>query len=415
MNFKVKQPLKQSLVFLALISCLAFLGGCKWFSVSYESAAQLDQAGKSSQAIEAYLSYLKDHPGSSLAPLIYYRVAKNYEIQSDYNNSLDWYQKILSEFPQTDEEIHALLDLAGLYQDKLKNSSKALDYSQRAFTRYMDNMQLKGAIQSLIDAQYLTATAFYSQKSYKDVTGALDSIYKTYPVLFISPESRAKIDSLADRSRRAEEVSKASVDTIVLRDEKPFNKSFEADFPQEAEGTDKIIASPDGTFIAARKKGPKGVFYLYVAQVPAKGDQVLFKLVRQTFGADKPAWSPNSEDLVYWRTAGGLRKLEKTNIKTMVTQTLFYTKSQNIGIHPAYHPAGNKVAYVYEGRVCLINTGDSQYKQLLKTKQKLDYTAELAWSTDGTMIRCAQADKLDPQKKIYDELLVLDISAAGNP
>ena len=400
---------------LCLFSCLVLLSGCGLFSASYEAAAQLDQTGKSAQAITAYSTYLKDHKGSILTSEIYYRIAKNYEVQSDYDNAITWYQKILTEFPQTDQEIHALLDLAGLYQEKLKNSSKAMEYDQRAFGRYMDNIQMKGAIQSLIDAQYLTATAFYTQKSYKDVTGALDGIYKTYPIVLISPDTRAKIDSLADRSRRAEEVAKASVDLIVLKNEIPFNKSFETDFPVVTEDADKVIASPDGDYIAARKKAPNGVFYLYVAKVPVQGDQVVFKLIKQTFGADKPAWSPNGEELLYWRTAGGLRKLEKTNIKNMVTQTLFYTKSQSIGLHPAYHPAGNKVAYIYEGRVCLINTGDTLYKQLLKTKQKLDYTADLTWSTDGTMIRCAQVDQKDKQKFQLDELLVLDVATAGNP
>ena len=400
----------------ALLTLVALLSGCGLFSTSYESAAQLDQNGRSGEAITAYLAYLKNHSGSTLMPKIYYRIAKNYETQSEYDSAIIWYQKILAECPQTDEEVHALLDLAGLYGEKLKNASKAMEYNQRAFDRYMDNIQIKNAIQSLIEAQYLTATALYSQKSYKNVTGALDGIYKTYPVGFISLDTRAKIDSLADRSRRADEISKAGVDLVVLRDEIPFNKSFESDFPPVVdEGEDKVIASPDGGYLAARKKAPNGLFYLYAAKVPAKGDQVVFKLIKQTFGADKPSWSPNGAELVYWRTVGGLRKLEKTNILTMTTQTLFYTKSQSIGIHPAYHPAGNKVAYVYAGRICLINTGDSLYKQLLKTKQKLDYTADLAWSTDGTMIRCGQVDPKDKTKKIFDELLVLDIAIPGTP
>ncbi len=407
---------KKVLSLAALLTLVALLSGCGLFSTSYESAAQLDQNGRSGEAITAYLAYLKNHSGSTLMPKIYYRIAKNYETQSEYDSAIIWYQKILAECPQTDEEVHALLDLAGLYGEKLKNASKAMEYNQRAFDRYMDNIQIKNAIQSLIEAQYLTATALYSQKSYKNVTGALDGIYKTYPVGFISLDTRAKIDSLADRSRRADEISKAGVDLVVLRDEIPFNKSFESDFPPVVdEGEDKVIASPDGGYLAARKKAPNGLFYLYAAKVPAKGDQVVFKLIKQTFGADKPSWSPNGAELVYWRTVGGLRKLEKTNILTMTTQTLFYTKSQSIGIHPAYHPAGNKVAYVYAGRICLINTGDSLYKQLLKTKQKLDYTADLAWSTDGTMIRCGQVDPKDKTKKIFDELLVLDIAIPGTP
>ncbi len=392
---------------------LGILSGCQYFTDSYDAAATLDQNGKYAQAVEAYLKYLKSHPGSLLAAKIYYRIGKNYESQSDYNNALNWYQKVISEFPKTDEEIHSLLDLASLYQNKLKNPSKALDYNQQAFNRYMDNIQIKSAIQSLIDAQYQTANAQFTDKNYKSVSGTIDGIYKTFPVVFISPDTRAKIDSLADRSRRADDIAKASVDLIVLKSEFSFNKSFETDFPVEADSSDKIIASPDGNFLASRRKGPNGVFYLYVAKVPAKGDQVIFKLVKQTFGADKPTWSPDGQELVYWRTLRGTRKLEKTNIKNMTTQTLFYTKSNRLGVHPAYHPSGNKIAYIYEGRVCLIGTGETPYKQLLKTKQKLDYTADLAWSIDGTMIRCRQMDK---HNKSVDELLVLDTSASfSNP
>jgi hypothetical protein len=121
--------------------------------------------------------------------------------------------------------------------------------------------------------------------------------------------------------------------------------------------------------------------------------------------------------------------LEQLDLKTMEAQVLFLTKSTNLGIHPVFHPAGNKIAYVYEGRICLIdagdkapvvlsgfsssnNTGDAYFKQLLKTKQKLDYTADLQWSTDGTMIRFRQTDK---KGKLLDELLFLDVTTSNNP
>ena len=388
------------------------LGGCQYFSDSYDSAASLDQAGKSSQAIGAYQKYLKTHPGSSLTPKIYYRIAKNFEGQSNFDSALIWYEKVLREFPHTDEEIHALLDLGTLYQNKLKNPAKALDYNQQAFNRYMDNVQIKNAIQSLIDAQYQTATAQFTQKNYKGVSGTIDGVYKTFPVVFMAPDTRARMDSLADRSRRAQDISNASVDLIVLKEEIPFNKSYESDFPESGDETERVIVSPDGKYLASRRKGPNGIFYLYLAKVPAKGDQVIFKLIKQTFGAEKPSWSPDSQELVYWRDSGGKRRLERTNIVNSITQTLFYTKAGKLGIHPAFHPSGNKVAYIYEGRVCLINTGATSYKQLLKTKLKLDYTADLAWSADGTMIRCNQAGK---HIKAVDELLVLDINTLTNP
>jgi hypothetical protein len=111
----------------------------------------------------------------------------------------------------------------------------------------------------------------------------------------------------------------------------------------------------------------------------------------------------------------------------MKSQVLFHSMSK-MGANPVYHPSGNKVAYVYEGRVCLINTGDkvsfvyegpvssvntggTYFKQLLKTKETLNYTADLQWSDDGTMIRCRQTDK---HGKKTDELVVLDVMASAN-
>ena len=386
------------------------MGGCQYFGDSFESLASLDRAGKNAQAIEAYQAYLQKHPATSLGPEIYYRIARNYDSQSDYTNAITWYEKILGQYPHTDEELHALLDLASLYRDKIKNPAKAMEYSQRAFDRYMDNIQIRDAIQSLIDAQFQSATAQYTQKNYRGVDSALDAIGKSYPEIFIQPDTRAKIDSLADRSRRAQDIAKAGVDWIVVKSEIPFNKSFEQDFvppPQD----NQVIPSPDGGYLAERKKGPNGKYYLYVAKISDKSDKAVFNLIPQTIGAELPAWSPDGQDLVYWHTAGKAKKLEKTNVRTRATQTLFFTKSNSLGIHPAYHPAGNKIAYIYEGRVSLVNTGDTSYKQLLKTAQKLDYTADLAWSTDGTMIRCSQKDGA----QATDVLLVLDATAPTNP
>ena len=396
---------------ITAVACFTLVGGCQFFNDSFESVSFLDQSGKSAQAIQGYQDYLKKYPMTSLSPRIYYRLAKNYEAQSDFTDAIKWYEKILGEYPHTDEELHALLDLAALYQEKLKNPSKASEYNQRAFSRYMDNIQIRDAIQSMIDAQYLTATAQFSQKNYKGTDDALDVIAKTYPPVFIQPDTRAKIDSLADLSRRAQGIAKASVDWIILKSEIPFNKSYEPDFLPPVKD-DQVMQSPDGNYLAERKRAPNGNYYLYVAKISSQSDKATFNLIPQTIGAELPAWSPDGQDLVYWQTGRKIRKLQKTNVQSRITQTLFFTRSNSLGIHPAYHPAGNKIAYIYEGRVCLVNTGDTSYKQLLKTSQKLDYTADLAWSMDGTMIRCSQTDK---SGKPTDEVLVLDISAPTNP
>lgn len=402
---------KISVVFpTILLFCLGILGGCQYLGGSFESAADLDKEGKSAQAIQAYQSYLAHHPASVLAAQVDYRIAKNFEAQSDFTDAIQWYEKVLRDFPRTDEELHALLDLATLYRDKLKNPSKAMDYNQKAYDRYMENVQIRDAIQSLIDAQYSTATSMFTQKNYKSAGETLDNVYKTFPLVFIQADTRAKIDSLADRSRRAQDIANASVDWIVLKSELPFNKSYESDFTPIID--ERVIQSPDGGFLAERKRAPNGKFYLFVAKVSDKSDSAVFHPLTQSFGAEMPAWTLDGRYLVYWQAVGKNRKLQKTDVRTKITQTLFSSQSSYLGIHPAYHPAGNKIAYVYAGKVCLANTDGAGYKQLLKTSQKLDYTAELSWSSDGTMIRCRQVNK---RKKVTDDLLVLDVSAPNNP
>jgi hypothetical protein len=404
-------PRSTSFVFsTTLLFFLGILGGCQYMGGSFEAASDLDKEGKTSQAIQAYQSYLTHHPSSILVPEADYRIAKNYEAQSDYTNAIQWYEKILNDVPGGDEELHALLDLAALYQDKLKNPAKAMDYSQRAYKRYMENVEIHDAIQNLINAQISTATAMYSQKNYKGATETLVNVYQTFPSLFIQADTRAKIDSLADRSRRAQAIATDSVDWIVLRNELPFNKSYEGDFPPILD--EKVVQSPDGEYLAERKPGSDGKYYLFVAKVPTRGDNAVFHPLRQSFGAEIPVWTSDGRYLVYWQTIGKKKELQKTDVRAKATQTLFYTKSSNLGIHPAYYPEGNKIAYVYAGEVCLVNTDGAGYKQLLKTNEKLDYTAELAWSIDGTMIRCSLTDK---HKKTTDELLNLDVSAPTNP
>jgi tetratricopeptide (TPR) repeat protein len=387
------------------------LGGCGFFNGSFESVSALDQSGQSARAVLAYQEYLRKHPATSLAPKIYYRIAANYQAQSDFTSAVVWYEKILSEYPHTDEELHALLDLAALYQDQLKDPAKAEEYSERAFNRYMDNRPIQDSVQPVINAQYLAAAVQFSLKNYKGTDDTLSTIAKTYPYAFIQPDLRGKIDALADRSRRAQDIAKAGVDWIVLKNEIPYDKSHDADFLPPAKD-DQALPSPDGLYLAMRKRAADQNYYLYVGKNTPKNGQATLDLVSQTIGAESPAWSPDSQDLVYWQTSRKLRKLQKTNIQSRITQTLFYTKKNSLGIHPAYHPSGNKIAYIYEGRVCLVNTGDAGYKQLIKTKQMLDYTADLAWSIDGTMIRCTQTDK---QGHLMDELLVLDLSVPIHP
>jgi hypothetical protein len=424
------RKLLKSNQFRLIAVLIPFLGvsvACQFFTDSIETGADLDREGKNAEAIQAYQDYLKNHPNTSQAPRIYYRLAKNYEAKSDYANAQLWYGMILSQYPKTDEAMHSLLDMAVLYRDKLKNPAKALEYDQKAFTQYMDNAPLRNAIQPLIDVQYQTALASFVARDYKKTAETAENIFQVYPIALMLPDTHTRVQNLIDRAHRAQSVADASVDSITLSNETLFNKNDEVEFAPD-NPDEKNIPSPDGKLIAARKKGSDDKYYVYLAKAPQKGNKPSFKRLGKTSGAYEPAWSPDGKELVYCRIVSKQRQLEQLDVKTMATQILFLTKSTNLGIHPAYHPAGNKIAYVYEGRICLINAGDktpvifdglsssgntsdAYFKQLLKTKQKLDYTAELQWSTDGTMIRFRQTDK---KGKLLDELLFLDVTTSNN-
>ncbi len=401
---------KLKLFFLLVIIISLGGAGCGSFGGSYENASQMDRSGMSRQAIQAYKDYLKAHSATELAAHIHYRIAKNFEALSEYDIALDEYEKVISDYPDSDEALHALLDTAGLYRDKLKNPDKTSEYYQKALKLYLDNARIHDAIEFLVDAQYQSATAYYTQKNYKGAQDQAQAIFQSYPSAMISPDRRAKVESLMDRARRALNIGADDAVLIMLKNEIPFNKSYEGDFPPDSPPDPAGVLSPDRNLIVSHRITPSRVKYLYLGKINEKKmGKVSFTLIPQTFGADLPNWSQDNQELVYRQTVRGLRKLEKTGINKMNSQTLFFTRSNSLGLHPVYHPAGNKIAYVYEGKVWLINSNGTN-KTWLKTIQQLDYTAELAWSTDGTMIRCRQVER---NGKKVDELLVLDVASNG--
>jgi hypothetical protein len=364
----------------------------------------MDASGKGAQAIEAYQKYLRLRSSGPLAAKACYRVACLHREAGDFEAAIVWYERVLSDHPGTDEETHSLLDLAALYREDVKNSAKSMEYSQRAFVRYMDNGKIQGAAQELVEAQYRTALAFYEKKDYKKAGDTAGAIFQTYPSGFVPVETRAKVDALSDRSRRADLLSRSSVDLVFLRKEEVFNKALEQDFGP-IHGPGDRIPSPDGKFVVDRKRAPNGTIHLYLAQVPEKGDKLVFKILKPTFGAGIPSWSPDGKDLIYVRSTGNRKKLERTSIKTKATQTLYWTEGRDLlGTSTAYHPSGSMIAYVYAGKVWVMNPNG--IKSWLKSKETLSYTAGLAWSKDGTMIR--YWDLKPGQKNRVENILVLD-------
>ncbi|HVM32819.1 MAG TPA: hypothetical protein VMU88_06775 [bacterium] len=387
------------------VLCLAGLAfaGCQRNN-ELETAAALEKAGQGNRAIQLYQAYLKKYPASPLTARVYYLTAKDYGQAADYANAMLWYEKVIAQYPQSPEGLQALLDEAALYKDKLKDNAKATRYSEKAVGQYFANGQIKDDIQFLVEAQYQSATAFFAKKDYKSANQVASSIFAAYPVLFVSPDSRARVEALMDRARRALGMAQLDSSAVSIRSEEPFNKSFEADFAANTPTAADRVVSPNGDWVVSRKQAGKS-YYLYLAKEDLKSGKLVFKIVPHTSGANLPAWSPDEGALVYLRQTGGVRRLEKMDLRTQKASTVFHSDDASLGLYPVFHPSGSKIAFVYGGNVWLVNA-DGTDKSLLKTNERLDYTAHLTWSADGTLLRC----QTDPKKrKTFDEVLTLDV------
>ncbi|HET9869755.1 MAG TPA: hypothetical protein VFR02_04595, partial [bacterium] len=362
------------------------------------------------QALALYQDYLKEYPASTLTPRVYYLTARDYAQAADYSNAIAWYEKLSTQFPQSPEALQALLDEAGLYRDKLKNTAKAGEVSQRAVSQYFANAQVKDDIQSLVEAQYQSATAFFLKKDFKTANQLASSIFAAYPVLFVNPDARAKVEALADRTRRALALAQMDSTAVSLRSEEPFNPSYAADFAANSPAAEGKLVSPAGDEVVALKRVGRHD-YLYLAKYPPQNGKYVFKIIPHSSGANLPSWSPDGASLVYLRAVGEGRRLERVDLKQGEPKTLFHSEDDSLGLYPVFHPSGTKIAFVYGGNVWVVN-GDGTDKTLLKTNEKLDYTAHLSWSFDGTLLRCREDGK---KGKSVDEVLVLDAVGPFNP
>ncbi len=388
-----------------------FLGGCHIFSDSFETASDLDRKGLREQALKAYQDYLKNHPQTELKAVIYSRMAAMDISGSQYDEAISWYEKIDSEFPGTDEDLRGLLKMADLYRNQLKDQNKAVEYSKKALDMCFSDAQIHNAVQTVISSQLSSATTLFYQKKYKDSGELVRALVEAYPAALVAPEQRARVEALQDRIRREALIENCDSTALWIKSETVFNNSFTADFVPSPTGAESGLLSPDGQILVSRKKAKNGIYYLYSAKVLPNSNEVSFKLLPQTFGAELPTWSADSQSLVYERLAGKKRKLEKTNLNKNITKTLYFTASTPIptlGFHPAFHPAGNKIAFVWDRKIWVM-TADGLNVTWLKTAQHFDYTSELSWSFDGTMIRCQQGGT-NP----VDDLLILD-ATTSNP
>ncbi len=381
------------------------LGGCRMFSDSFETVAQLEQKGDRPQALLAYQNYLNHHPHSALTSKIYLKMAELNQEGSHYDSAITWYQRVVNEFPDSIEAPQALFGIADLYRNQLRDPAKSDEWSEKALSRYLADPQARAAVQTVILSKFSSAMTLFYQRKYPEAGELVRVLVEGYPSSMVLPEQRAKVEALKDRIRRAEMIANGDSLSIKLLSETPFNISFSNDFTTAPDALDSGLLSPDGQYLISRKKAKNDVFYLYLGKVMPGANAVTFTLLPQTFGAEAPVWAPDSQSLIFERVVGKKQKLEKLSIGQKILRSLFFAPASripDIGVHPAFHPSGNKIAFVFAGRIWVMNA-DGLNKCQLKTAQKFDYTSQLSWSFDGTLIRCKQSGT-----PAVDELLNLD-------
>ncbi len=391
---------------LLVILASGMLSGCKP-TPSLEKAATAENAGQHAKAVLEYQAYMKEHPSGELSAWACYRTAKALDHQGDYEGAIAWYRRVSGQYPGSREEVDALLDLGALYMDRLKDPSKGLECYEKALNLYLGRDNIRQAIQALTDAQYLTATAYFNQRDFKKADQAANAILKTYPSVFLPTDTRAKVESLVDRVGRAGAIASADAIAIVVREEVPYHKGYESDFPPPFTVDKGTLPSPDRQFLLRLKSGRDGVPLLWLGKAPGpKEKEVTFRPVAGTQGAALPSWSPDSREFVYRRVRGTSRTLEKAEAKKPVPRRLFSTTRNTLGAQAVYHPSGNKIAFVWEGNIWLINS-DGTNKSMLKGSKGLPSGTNLLWSADGTMIRYRFRDA---KGKDFEGVLVLDVA-----
>lgn len=402
---------RPNLPVLALgLSALLLLGACKP-APTLEKATKLEGEGQYAAAARVYQEYLKLNPGSPLSPWACLKTARTLEQMGDLEGAIEWYRKVGERHPGSPEEVDALLDLGDLYKGRLKDDASALACYEKALQLYMGRTGIRQAIQVLTDAQYLTATAYFSQKDFKRADQVANAILRTYPSVFLPTDTRAKIESLVDRVGRAEALSRADATMISVREEVAYHKGFESDFPPPFTVDQGTLPSPDRKMLVRVKAGASGLPSLWLGKAPGPNEKtVRMTLVEGSQGASLPSWSPDGTELVYRRETGKLHTLEKADAKTRRTRVLFSTPRNTLGVQPVYHPSGNKIAFVWEGNVWLINA-DGTNKSMLKVRQRLDAGTRLLFSADGTMIRYQTRGA---KGREIEGVLVLDISKFGS-
>lgn len=84
----------------------------------YDAASNLFRRNDFASAIEAFRAFLKDHPGSQLAPNAGYWIGISYVNLRDYRNALAAQEEVLKRYPQSPKAPDALLAIAAIQAEQ---------------------------------------------------------------------------------------------------------------------------------------------------------------------------------------------------------------------------------------------------------------------------------------------------------
>ena len=102
---------------------------------AYREAFGLLKAGKYDESIEAFNLFLLDYPNSEYADNSQYWLGETYFVKQDYPAAIEQYQKLITNYPASKKQSHALLKIGYSFQ-RLGELDKARAVLEDLQTRY---------------------------------------------------------------------------------------------------------------------------------------------------------------------------------------------------------------------------------------------------------------------------------------
>ena len=90
---------------------------------AYDAASNLFRRNDFASAIEAFRAFVKDHPGSQLAPNAGYWIGISYANLRDYRSALAAQEEVITKYPQSAKAPDALLAIAAIQAEQGDNGS----------------------------------------------------------------------------------------------------------------------------------------------------------------------------------------------------------------------------------------------------------------------------------------------------